>query len=98
MTNSIDYLISAVRYNFEHTRIVDVKRHLYQGDSVAAANIVNRNIIADDLKKGLKYKTIHRCDDNTWELRKDVLLIMNSGYITVDPNSTRDNLGNIQDF
>jgi len=58
-----DYLISAVGYNFEQTQIIDVKRHLDQGGAVARGNIVYRSIVLDDLRKGLKYKTIHKSQD-----------------------------------
>ena len=99
MTKWADYLISAVKYNFEHTLIVDVKRHLDQGDAIARANIVNRNIVVDNLRKGLRYKTIYQSQNNKWKMGEEIRIIPNSGFITTDPNTTtRDNIGNIQEF
>ena len=97
--NSADYFISAVRYDFEHKRILNVKRHLEKGDFVARGNIINRNIIADDLKKGLKYQTIYRDKNNKWIIGNDILLNPKNGVITTDLNDTvADNLGNLPEF
>jgi hypothetical protein len=99
MVKWADYLISAVRYNFEHTHIVDVKRHLDQGNSIALGNIVGRIIVVDDLLKGLKYKTIFRGQDSKWKIGEDIRIIPNTGFITTDPNTTtRDNLGGLPEF
>jgi len=40
-----DYLISAVRYNPQHTHIVNVKRHLDTGEGVDTFNIIGRIIV-----------------------------------------------------
>lgn len=99
MAKWADYLISAVKYNFEHTRIIDVKRHLDRGETLERGNIVSRNIVANDLRKGLRYKTIHRSQDNKWEIGEDVRIISGTDFITTDPNSTtRDNLGELPEF
>jgi len=96
--NGADYLISVVRYNFEHTPIVDVKRHLDQGGNVACGNIVNRNIVLDDLKKGIKYKTIPQSQDGKWKIGEHIQIISNK-FITTNPNSTtRDNLEDLPEF
>ena len=99
MAKWADYLISAVRYNVQHTHVVTVRRHLDNGDSVANPNIVNRNIVANDLKIGKSYKTIYKNNQGKWKPGEDVRLIGNTGFITTDPNSiTRDNLGNLPEF
>jgi len=99
MVKYLDYLISAVRYNFEHTQIVDVKRHLDQGENVARDNIVSRNIILDDLRKGVKYRTIHRSPEGKWKIGKNIQISPDREVITTNPNSTtKDNLENIPEF
>lgn len=99
MAKIADYFISAVQYDFEHVKILNVKRHLDRGEFVARGNIVNRNIIYDDLKKGLKYQTIRRDENNKWVIGKDILLNPKTGIITIDPkNSSSDNLGNLPEF
>lgn len=98
MTKWADYLISAVRYNFEHTQIIGVKRHLDQGGNVARGNIVNRSIILDYLRKGVKYKTIQRSQDGKWKIGEEIKIISNK-FITTKPNTTtRDNLGTLPEF
>ena len=99
MAKLVDYFISAVQYDFEHTRILHVKRHLDKGEFVARGNIVNRSIIYDDLKKGLKYQTIHRGENNKWLIGKNVLINPKTGIISVDPKNTSvDNLGRLPEF
>lgn len=96
---SADYFVSSVQYDFEHKRILKVKRHLDKGDFVARGNIVNRKIIEYDLKKGLKYQTIYRDKNNKWVIGRDVLLTPTNSVITVDPNNTlKDNLGSLPEF
>ena len=99
MAKPADYFISAVQYDFEHVRILNVKRHLDRGEFVARGNIVNRNIVYNDLKKGLKYQTIYRDENNKWMIGKDVLLDSKTGIISIDPeNSSGDNLGSLPEF
>ncbi len=99
MAKIADYFISAVQYDFDHVKILNVKRHLDRGEFVARGNIVNRKIIYDDLKKGLKYQTIRRDENNKWVIGKDILLNPKTGIISIDPkNSSSDNLGNLPEF
>ena len=99
MVKWADYLISAVRYNVQHTHILTIRRHLDNGDNIANPNIVNRNIVTNDLKNGKSYKTIYKNNQGKWKQGEDVRLIGNTGFITTDPNKvTRDNLGNLPEF
>ena len=99
MAKWADYLISAVRYDVEHNHIITVRRHLDMGDNVANPNIINRNIVANDLKNGKSYKTIYKDNQGKWKQGEDVRLIGSTGFITTDPNkTTRDNLGNLPEF
>jgi len=94
-----DYLISAVQYNFQHTHIVKVYRHLDTGDNVVSLNIINRMIVVNDLNLRKTYKTIFKNNKDQWTQGEDVRLIGSTGFITTDPNcTTRDNLGNLSEF
>ncbi len=94
-----DYLISAVRYNPQHTHIVKVKRHLDTGEGVATFNIINKILVVKDLIDGKTYKTAYQENDGKWREGEDVRLVANTGFITTDPNTTtRDNLGNLPEF
>ena len=99
MINQADYFISAVKYDFEHKRILNVKRHLDRGDFVARGNIVNRKIIENDLKKGLKYQTIFRDKNNKWVIGDDISFNSITNTITTHSNNDKvDNLGNLPEF
>ena len=94
-----DYLISAVRYNPQHTHIVNVKRHLDTGEGVATFDIIGRIIVVKDLKDRKAYKTNYQDNDRKWRESEHVRLVANTGFITTDPNTTtRDNLGNLPEF
>ena len=99
MAKWADYLISAVQYNIQRTQILNVQRHLDTGKGVASPNIVNRMIVANDLKSGKTYKTIFKNNQGQWKPGEDIRLIGTTGFITTDPNcTTRDNLGNLPEF
>jgi hypothetical protein len=94
-----EYFISSVKYNFEHTQIISVTRHLYQSGNIARGNIVNRSIVLDDLRNGLKYKTIYRTPDGKWKIGKEIQIIPNTEFITTNPDViTKDDLGMLPEF
>jgi len=94
-----DYLISAVRYNPQHTHIVKVKRHLDTGEGVVTFNIIDKILVVKDLIDDKTYKTAYQENDGKWRMGEDVRLVANTIFITTDPNTTtRDNLGNLPEF
>ena len=94
-----NYLISAVRYNPQHTHILKIQRHLDTGEGVATLKIINRMIVVNDLQLVKTYKTIFKNNQGQWNQGEDVRLIESTGFITTDPNcTTRDNLENLPEF
>lgn len=101
MTKWADYLISAVRYNAEHSHIVQVKQHQDSGDSVKASTIVPRSTVVANLKARTTYMTIYKDNDGKWKKGEEVIIkpVEGTEYITTDPNETKkDNLGELPEF
>lgn len=98
MVKPAGYFISAVQYDVEHKYIVNAKRHLDRGGYVARGNIVNRSIIADDLKKGLNYQTIYRDENNKWKIGEEIKINLDTGFITTTTAGLSDNLGKLPEF
>jgi len=100
MAKWADYLISAVRYNNEHSHIIMVKQHIDKGDKFIAADEVARLTVATNLKNRNTYMTIYKKNGN-WKMGEEVRIIQvgSSEFITTDPNeTTRDNLGKLPEF
>ena len=96
-----DYLISAVRYNPEHTRIIKVREHEDLGDKVGQATEVTRQEVISKIKQGKKYMTIFRTKDGKWKRGEEVHILTIDGeeFIRTDANKIKaDNLGNLPEF
>lgn len=101
MAKWADYLISAVRYNSDHTHIDQVKAHEDKDDSVGEGKIYNRQNVVDAIKKGTTFVTIYK--DSAEKYNKgqkvDVITIKGISYLkTVDNGKEEDNLENLPEF
>jgi len=54
-----EYLISEVRYSPDHKRILQVKQHKDLDGEVSEGEIVERDVVSSNIKKGTTYMTIH---------------------------------------
>jgi len=100
MAKWADYLISAVRYNTENTRIVKVELRKDTGDKAIDAGESTRSEIVSNIKQGTTYITIYKGNDG-WKKGEDVRIkkVGENEFITTDPNeTTRDNLGKLPEF
>lgn len=96
-----DYLISAVRYDSEHSHIGKVGVHEDKGDSVGSAFESSRREVIANIKGGRTYITIYEGRDNKWNKGKEVQIIVVDGteYIRTDRNQKKsDNLENLPEF
>lgn len=96
-----DYLISAVRYNTEHTHIVQVLVHEDGGTTVGAGVIRTRQEVIVAIKKGSSFCTIYKGADGNWQKGQKVIIINVYGveYIkTTDNGKASDNLENLPEF
>ena len=95
-----DYLISAVRYSPDRSKITEVKQHEDTEDTVGKESVVNRATVADNVKKGKKYVTVFSSGPN-WQKGNNVRTFIVEGnyYIRADKNKvSRDNLGPLPEF
>lgn len=99
MTN-VDYYISEICYNKEHTHIVKVKMH--PSDNIDSSNIYTKLAVVEALEKGIVIYTMYKENDGKWyEGAKVRVVTTTSGnkYIRTDSNSTaKDNLGDLPEF
>lgn len=95
-----DYLISAVRYNAEHSHLVKVNTYVDSGNGLKNPFKEKREDVIAKLKKGKKYCTIIRKNGN-WKKGQmvHIVLVKEKEYIRTDKNETeKDNLGSLPEF
>jgi len=96
-----EYLISEVRYSPDHKRILQVKQHKDFDGEVSEGEIVERDVVSSNIKKGITYVTIHNGSSTTWKKGNVVRGFRVDGdyYIRVDKNKVNlDNLGMLNEF
>ena len=96
-----DYLISEVKYSPDHRRILQAKVHKDDGETVGQAEIVDRDTISSNLKKGITYMTIHNGSTDKWKIGEKVrtFMVENEYFIRADKNKVSlDNLGLLNEF
>lgn len=101
MAKWADYLISAVKYNTEHTHITHLRAHEDTGESVGEGKTYTRQTIVDAINKGITYCTIYKNSNGTWKKGQMVYVIKVKGvsYLkTVDNGKEADNLENLPEF
>jgi len=88
-----DYLISAVKYDSSR-RIIQVKQHKDTGGDIGNGELIDRDVLATNLKKGISYYTIFN-GNSSWKKGDPVKFIrVDSDYsIRTDSNKVEyDNL------
>lgn len=101
MVKWAEYLISEVRYSPDHKRILQVKQHEDLDGEVSEGEIVERNVVSSNIKKGITYMTIHNGLSTTWKRGDRVRGFVVDGdyFIRVDKNKVNlDNLGMLNEF
>lgn len=96
-----DYLISAVRYNADHTHITYVRAHEDSGESVGEGKTYTRQTIVNAINKGTTFFTIYKNSDGKWSKGQKVYVIKVNGvsYLkTIDNGKEEDNLENLPEF
>lgn len=96
-----NYLISAVRYNTDHTHITDLMVHEDKDDKVGKGEIYPRQNIVDAINNGTTFVTIYKDSDKNWKKGQKVFVIIVNGtsYLkTVDNGKEEDNLENLPEF
>ena len=101
-TKWADYLISAVRYNYDGSHIDQVRSHPDNGATVGAGTEVTRAQVVRLLESGSTFVTITWSPtSNSWNRGAEVRVVTISGekFIRTDRDATkRDNLGQLPTF
>ena len=101
MAKWAEFLISAVRYSPDHKKIVELKQHKDLDGSVSEGEIVKRDFVASNIKKGISYMTIHNGSSKTWKKGEQIRTFVVNGeyFIRADKNKVdHDNLGMMAEF
>ncbi|HSG74209.1 MAG TPA: hypothetical protein VLA01_03325 [Nitrosopumilaceae archaeon] len=101
MVKWAEYLISEVRYNPDHHKILQVKQHQDLDGEVGEGEIVDMSVVASNLKKGKSYMTIHNGSSETWKRGEKIRGFQIDGeyHIRIDKNKVnQDNLGMLNEF
>jgi hypothetical protein len=101
MAKWADWLISAVRYDSDHSRIVKVLAHVDNDDSVGSGQEQTRAAVVSSIEGGKTYSTITKSPDGKWRRGEDVRVVTVGGekFIRTDANQTKgDNLGSLPEF
>ena len=96
-----DFVISAVKRGPGMGRISQVQVHRDQGKSLGQPEIVDKIMVAHNIKKGKKYVTIFKINETDWEPGEYVRAFVKDGeaFIRSDDNKvTLDNLGTLPDL
>jgi hypothetical protein len=78
-----------------------VKQHKDLDGEVSKGEIVERDVVSSNIKKGITYMTIHNGSSTTWKSGDMVRGFVVDGdyYIRVDKNKVNlDNLGMLNEF
>ena len=101
MVKWAQYLISEVRYSPDHKRILQVKQHEDLDDKISEGKIVDKEIVASNLKKGKTYMTIYNTSSKTWKKGEKIrgFLVDGEYFIRTDKNKVNlDYLGMLNEL
>ena len=96
-----DFVISAVKRGSSSGRITQVQIHKDIGKSLSNPEIVDKMVIAHNIKKGKKYITAFKISETNWEPGEYVRAFVKDGeaFIRTDDNKVNlDNLGTLPDI
>jgi len=101
MAKWADYLISAVKYNGDRTRVEGVRCFIDKGDSLSEPFNISRGKVIYLLEKGYSIAAIYKNVEGKWQKESFVRLVLTDGgkYIRTDHNhKPLDNLENLPEF
>lgn len=94
MSKWADYLISAVNYD-QNRKISKIRQHKDDGENIGNAEVVDRNILVQNLKKGIKYATIFSTNTG-WKFGDWVNLIKVDGKYSIRTDSNKVETDNLK--
>jgi hypothetical protein len=100
MAKWADFVITRVKYDATHSRIVEVEMRPDTGDAIGEARRESRQAVVNAILRGVTFVTAYR-RDNTWHRGEDVRVIAIHGerFLRTDNNSIKaDNLGSLPEY
>lgn len=101
MTKWADFVIPKVKYNRDHTQIVEVETRADSGDAISASpQRVLRQEVVSAILRGTTFVTAY-LRDGKWQKGEEVRVVTIHGerFIRTDSNSTKaDNLGSLPEY
>ena len=94
MTKWADYLISAVKYDSDR-KITQVRQHKDTGEAIGEGEIVDRSILADNLKKGMSYSTVFNSNSN-WKIGNKIRCIRTAGDFSIRTDLNKVEFDNLK--
>ncbi|RDZ35526.1 MULTISPECIES: DUF3892 domain-containing protein [unclassified Haloferax] len=102
MTGWGDYAITAVQYNYDNTRIKQVKRKEVKPEILTNTRKIDRSTVVTSIESGNDYTTAFKNESSgKWQLGDEVHVLEVGGemFIRTDQNDTEeDNLDNLPTF
>ncbi|MBD3284970.1 DUF3892 domain-containing protein [candidate division WOR-3 bacterium] len=101
MAKWADYLISAVKYNGDRTRVEGVRCFIDKGESLSEAFDIPRSKVIYLLEKGYSIVAIYKNIEGKWQRESRVRLFEIGGkkYIRTDTfNNPNDNLEGLPEY
>jgi hypothetical protein len=97
-----DYLISAVSYSSDRSKITYLQVHEDHGDSISPYAVHSRQSVIASIERGITFCTIYKNHTGeNWIKGADVNVMSTTygKYLRTDKNNTpKDNLGNLPEF
>ena len=94
MSRWANYLISAVKYD-SNKKIIQAKQHEDTGEDIGEGELVNRDVLTTNLKKGFTYCTIFN-SNSTWKKGDPVNLIKADGGYSIRTDSNKVEYDNLR--
>lgn len=100
MAKWADWCVTAVGYNEDKSRIVEVEVRPDTGDTIGSASRKTRQRVIEDIERGVSFNTIFLTEGKwTRGAMVEVVVINGQKFLRTDRNQrTADNLGALPEF
>ncbi len=101
MAKWADYVITAVRYDSTHDRIIKVKVMEDNGETLHSPSEMTRQTVISNIDEGRMFVTAQKNKEGKWNKGAKVIIVRINyvDYIkTVSNNSEKDNLEELPEF
>lgn len=96
-----DYGIYKVKYDSDHSEIVEVHAYKIENNSTNGSNTFTRDGVISKIEANLKVVTLMKKSDGNWEIGAEVIVykVDDEKFIKTEANNTKkDNLGKLPEY